>query len=105
MNKLTALTGVSAFVLLLATLSGCSSTKSPGEVMMTQGQGTADLGKQWTDGERLVKKGEKLIDKGKDKVSDGKDMIDDGEDMVKQGKNMMRESEESYRKRGKIQIE
>ncbi|MCB1869509.1 MAG: hypothetical protein KDI43_13580 [Gammaproteobacteria bacterium] len=114
MNKLTGLTCIGITLPLLAALSGCSTTKSAGEIMLSQGEGTAELGKQWLEGESLVKKGEKLIRKGKSSIEDGEEMIDEGKEMIDDGEEMMEEgeamikrgnrlmldSEEAYSKRG-----
>ena len=100
MNKLTGLTCIGITLPLLAALSGCSTTKSAGEIMLSQGEGTAELGKQWLEGESLVKKGEKLIRKGKSSIEDGEEMMEEGEAMIKRGNRLMLDSEEAYSKRG-----
>ena len=51
---------ISFIILLFIILSGCSTTKSAGEIMLSGGEETTKLGEQWIKGESLIKKGEKL---------------------------------------------
>jgi uncharacterized membrane-anchored protein len=77
-------------------LTACSSAPSVGDRMLSQGQGTQQLGEQWKKGQDLIKKGEKLKAKGQEQVEDGQDDIKDGTEMIEKGQKMIAESEKTY---------
>lgn len=80
----------------LLALTACSSTPTFGDRMLSQGQGTQQLGEQWKKGQELIKKGEKLKAKGQEQVEDGQDNIKDGTEMIEKGQKMITESEKTY---------
>jgi hypothetical protein len=89
-----------------ASLHGCTSAPTLGDRMMDQGEGTADIGKQWTSGnekalkgEKLIKKGKKMVDDGREEMRDGEDNIAKGKELIEEGKRMMQESEQAYKNR------
>jgi uncharacterized membrane-anchored protein len=81
---------------LLMGLTACSSTPSFGDRLLSQGQGTKQIGKEWNKGQELVKKGEKLKAKGQEQVEDGQDDIKKGTEMIEKGQKMIAESEKAY---------
>lgn len=82
---------------LLMSLTACSSAPSLGDRMLSQGQGTQQLGEQWKKGQALVKKGEKLKAKGQERVDDGQDIIKDANRMIEKGQKMIADSETTYK--------
>lgn len=84
-------------------LAGCAGTPSAGEKMMAQGDSLKSVGKDWVEGEELVRKGEDLINHGEDdidfgeaRISRGKDRVREGRMLVERGTKLMKESEKAY---------
>lgn len=121
MNKLI-VTLISASLMML--ISGCASEPTLGDAMIEQGPVSAELGKQWNEGNQMVIKGEKLVKKGKEQIEDGEDEIkkgnklirkgnrrmDDGreniargENMIREGKDIVRRSEQRYQQNKNLQ--
>lgn len=73
----------------LTALPGCSNQPTLGERMMQQGSGTAELGKQWSDGNEKIQEGEKFIKQGNEMIEDARENMREGEDKVIKGKKLV----------------
>lgn len=93
-------------LLTVAVLAGCTTApKAPtlGQQLAADGGDLQKLGKQWSEGERLVTKGNKLIiggnkdiKKGEKLLHSGKSDVKKGEAMVKKGQKLQGKAETTY---------
>ncbi|MGJ8697438.1 MAG: hypothetical protein ACSHYF_14065 [Verrucomicrobiaceae bacterium] len=89
--------GLLALASALALASCGSSEPTFGERIASEGTDVAGIGKQWQEGDKMVKKGQDLIEDGEKMQKKGKKTVNKGEDMITKGQKLKAAAEESYR--------
>lgn len=82
-------------------LSGCAGfgDKSYGDELKAQGSETAELGKDWNEGERSIERGLDMIKDGNRKIEDGENEKRRGSTMIRDGERLKQNAEEKMRQR------
>ena len=77
--------------------AGCASREmSVGSAISAESESLAEIGAQWTEGDRRVEKGRDQIEEGRDMVREGRDLIDTGESNVSRGRQLRTDAEAEY---------
>ena len=85
------------FIAILFLLTACGKKDFTfGDIMMMQSETAFELGKEWSEGEKMVQKGEKMIKEGKKEIAKGETRVEEGEQLVKEGQVIMKDVEYRY---------
>jgi len=79
---------------------GCASAPpTVGDKMISQSKSTKDLGKQWQNGQDMIKRGEKIKSEGMDILATGDQKVKEGDRLIAEGTALKLESETTYKER------
>ena len=89
---------ITLFCFLLATVSilGCANTPTVGDSMKAHGEIAGEIGKQWNEGEKLLKRGEKMHDEGIKLAKEAVQKQKKAEELIARGKKLMAESQTEF---------
>ncbi len=85
-----------AVATLISMTAACASKPTLGDKISSHGKAYQAIGKQWNQGNDLVKDGRELVRKGKQQIEDGEENIEDGEAMIEKGQRLVQNSEATF---------
>ena len=87
-----------AFLLLsvVGVCVGCNSAPSIGDQMKTHGNTAEQLGKQWNQGEKLLKRGNKLSEQSSKLFAEAETKKAKAAEMIEKGQQLMDTSQGSF---------
>ena len=83
-------------IIALGFILGCAGSPNLGDSMKSHGQAAEHLGKQWSQGEKMLKQGEKLQKQSSKLSQQAEQKQSKGEDLIARGKELMKQSEASF---------